>query len=371
MFRGLRHTLFLMLQLGALLSGAVALAIQPDAWPAILICVVGSILASILCERYARRYLRSTLGRLRRLTDDIGRGQPAPAMPVQPGDDFYKLVAAIQQVAARLAEARRAERRLNEELRRRERLAFLGELAATVAHEVNNPLDGLQSAARILRRSLDDPRRAQHMLDLIDSGLARIDLIVRRLLTLAREHVIRPIETPLADVVRRAVDSVADKFAVRGAAVRLDFTAADSRASADPQLLEQVFVNLLLNSLDSVGADGRVEIRIARGPRSDTGGATWQVDVSDNGCGIPADVLPHIFEPFFTTKSDGKGTGLGLPIAQRIVDAHRGQLAVESQPGAGTTFRVILPASNATATEQPLPGNSAPEPTSLETAAPR
>lgn len=359
MFRGLRHTLFLMLQLGALLSGAVALAIQPGAWPAILICVAGSIVASILCERFARRYLRSTLGRLRRLTDDAGRGRPAPAMAVQPGDDFYKLVAAIQQVAARLAEARRAERRLNEELRRRERLAFLGELAATVAHEVNNPLDGLQSAARILRRSMDDPRRARQMLDLIDSGLVRIDLIVRRLLTLAREHVIRPVETPLAGVIQRAVESVADKFAVRGATVRVEPVAADCRASADPQLLEQVFVNLLLNALDSLGAGGRVEIRIAPGPTAESGGASWQIDVSDDGCGIAADALPHIFEPFFTTKSDGKGTGLGLPIAQRIVDAHRGRIAVEPRPGGGTTFRVILPAAGQTAPGEQRAGGPA------------
>ncbi|MGD8454384.1 MAG: ATP-binding protein [Phycisphaerae bacterium] len=349
MFRGFRHTLFLLLQLGIVLSAAVAWLVQPSAWQAIAICTAGGMVVVWICERLARRWLRATVGRLRRVADDISHGRPAPTLATQPGDDLYKLAGAINLLAARLEEATAEEKRLQEQLRRTERLAFLGELAATVAHEINNPLDGIQSCARILRRSLDDPPRAAQMLDLIDSGLGRIDLIVRRLLTLARQHVIRPVETRVADVLESALTAAANRIEMRGIRVVRQFEAGPDRVLADPQLLEQVFVNLFLNAADSMEADGELSITLRRvsGAVEDLAegqGPVLVVEVRDTGAGIPADVLPHIFEPFYTTKMGGKGTGLGLPIAARIVDAHRGAIDVESESGRGTVFTVRLPA---------------------------
>jgi len=355
MLRGFRHTLFLLLQVGVVISGGIALLVQPTAWRAIAICAVGSLVASLICERIARHYLGRTLGRMRRVADDIGRGRPTVAMETHPGDDFYKLVNAINLVATRLAEANLEEKRLHEELRRRERLAFLGELAATVAHEVNNPLDGVQNCSRILRRSLDDEQRAGQMLDLIDNGLARIDLIVRRLLTLAREHVIRPAEARIGHIVESACAAVADRIEGRGVRIDRVFETADDRASVDPQLLEQVFVNLMLNAADSMPNGGELSVRVRRESptpspdRSADNVNTLCVDIADTGGGIPPDVLPHIFEPFYTTKKGGKGTGLGLPIAARIVDAHQGSIQVTPREASGTVFTVRLPALPAAA----------------------
>jgi signal transduction histidine kinase len=350
MLRGFRHTLFLLLQVGVVISGGIALAVWPDAWRAIAVCLVGALLASMICERIASRYLRRTLGRLRRVADDLGRGRRPSAIPAQPGDDFYKLVNAINLVATRLAEASQEEQRLQDELRRRERLAFLGELAATVAHEVNNPLDGIQNCSRILRRSLDNPDRAAQMLDLIDSGLGRIDLIVRRLLTLAREHVIRPTDARLSDVVEAAVAASGTKFEDRGIRICQHYGDSDDRASVDSQLLEQVFVNLMLNAVDSMPQGGELTITVRRDP----GGLKLdkypedrdaiRVEVADQGSGIAPDVLPHIFEPFYTTKARGRGTGLGLAIAARIVDAHEGTVSVRPREGGGTVFVVRIPA---------------------------
>lgn len=348
MLRGFRHTLFLLLQLGIVLSAAVAWLVQPAAGRAIIICMAGGMLVVWICERLARRWLRATLGRLRRVADDISRGRPAAPLAVQPGDDLYKLISAFNALATRLEESTREELRLQEQLRRAERLALLGELAASVAHEVNNPLDGIQSCARILRRSADDPARARQMLDLIDSGLARIDLIVRRLLTLAREHVIRPVETRVCAVLEAALTATAGKLDLAQVEVVRDFQTADDRVSADPQLLEQVFVNLLLNALDSLPPGGRVTLTLRRASSPeppDHAAPDVLVEVADTGAGISPEALPHIFEPFFTTKSGGKGTGLGLPIAARIVDAHGGAIDVDSEPGAGATFRVRLPAA--------------------------
>lgn len=351
MLREFRHTLFLLLQIGVVLSGAIGLLLQPDAWMAVGVTVAGSILAAYLCERYARDYLHKTLGRLRRAAEDIGRGRNAELIEAQYGDDFYKLVNSINLVALRLADASREERRLHDELRRRERLAFLGELAASVAHEVNNPLDGLQNAARILRRSQDDPARATQMLDLIDSGLERIELIVRRLLTLARENVIRPVATDVVEVVESAVTIVANKLETRGVTVRREFEATATTVLADAHLLEQVFVNLYLNAIDSMEPNGgEITLRIRRERAAQVGDAgpldLICVDVADTGGGIAPDVLPHIFEPFFTTKGGGRGTGLGLAVASRIIDAHRGSVDVAPRDGGGTIFTVRLPAAS-------------------------
>jgi two-component system NtrC family sensor kinase len=355
MLRGFRHTLFLLLQVGVVVSGGIAVALWPEAWRAIGICMIGALIASLACERMARRYLRRTLGRLRRVADDIGRGRQPTALEAQPGDDFYKLVNAINLVATRLAEASQEEQRLQEELRRRERLAFLGELAATVAHEINNPLDGIQNCARILRRSLKDPQRAGQMLDLIDNGLERIDLIVRRLLTLAREHVIRPVEARIRDVVEDALQASAAKLEGRNISLRREYEADDDHASVDPQLLQQVFVNVMFNAVDSMPEGGELTIAIRREPVGlrlvkEVGGDCDAicVDIADTGSGITPDVLPHIFEPFYTTKKGGRGTGLGLAVAARIVDAHSGTMAVTPREGGGTVFSIRIPSRRRT-----------------------
>ncbi len=354
MFRRFRHKLLVLLQAGILLSGAAALAAQPSAWRAILICVLGSSLVAHVIGQVTRRYLGATLGRLRRVADDVGRGRPVATLDVRPGDDMYKLNAAINLLATRLTEASHEERRLHEELRRRERLALLGELAATVAHEVNNPLDGIQNCSRILRRSLDDPQRGPEMLDLIDSGLERIELIVRRLLTLAREHVIRPTDTRIAAVVEGAIEVIGPRITDRGIRIIRHFEVDSASAMVDRPLLEGVFVNLMLNAADSMPEGGEIMLTVrragvepdhARGSQPPADSPELCVEVADTGTGIPPDVLPHIFEPFFTTKTGGKGTGLGLAVAARIVDAHGGSLSVAPRDGGGTVFTVRIPAA--------------------------
>ncbi len=354
MLRGFRHKLLLILHLGVLASAAAALALWPRAWPAVLVCAAGTIVTANWLGRLARRYLNASLGRLRRVADDISAGRPVTIAPLKPEQDLYRLNAAINTLAERLSEAARQQERLQNELRRRERLAFLGELAATVAHEVNNPLDGVQNCARILRRSLatadgrtpaeGDGARVLQMLDLIDSGLGRIELIVRRLLTLARESAIRPQPVRLARVLEGALEAARARLEAGGIRITFEARTADDAILADGPLLEQAFVNLMLNAADSMAGGGTLALTLRRESPADAAAALC-VDVADTGAGIPADVLPHIFEPFFTTKRDGKGTGLGLAIAARIVDAHSGAITVASRPGGGTIFSVRLPAA--------------------------
>jgi signal transduction histidine kinase len=354
MLRGFRHTLFLILQVGVLLSAAAAWLIWPEAWRPIVVCALGAVIASIVCERIARHYLRTSLGRLRRTAEEISRSNGASQIDVQPGEDFYKLVKAINHVAHRLAEASEHERALQQELRRRERLAFLGELAATVAHELNNPLDGLQNCVRILRRSGDNPQRAEQMLELIDNGLQRIDLIVRRLLTLARENVVRPTDARISTIVDAAIETVRAKCDSAGITIHRDGQAADPRVRVDELLLEHVFLNLLTNAVDSMPGGGEIHVRVGceAVPGSAGRSECIRVRIEDSGCGIPADAVPHIFEPFYTTKEGGRGTGLGLSIAARIVEAHHGMIHAEPRAGGGAVFTVRIPARDAQTTSR-------------------
>ncbi len=341
MLRGFRHTLFLVLQLGILASGALALALWPASWPALLVAVLGALGAAFVCERIARQYLRRTLGKLRRAADGIAHGNPNATLSAQPGDDLYKLVQAINTTAGRIAELSEDRARLEEQLRRQERLAFLGELAATVAHEVNNPLDGVQNCVRILRRSDDNPARAGQMLDLIDGGLDRIAMIVRRLLTLARTDTIRPEPVDLHAIVRGALRMQEQRLAGGGVRVACDFAGQTDAAYGDALLLEQVFVNLLANAADAMPEGGALDLSIRR---EDAYGSDWlRIDVADEGGGIPEQQLGQIFEPFYTTKQDGRGTGLGLPIAARIVQAHGGRIDVAPRETGGTVFTIRLP----------------------------
>jgi signal transduction histidine kinase len=348
MFRRFRHKLLWLLQAGILASGGLAMLLQPSAWRGVLLCMLGCMLAALVCGRVARQYLHASVGRLRRVADDIGRGRLPSTINVLPGDDMYKLTSAVNVLATRLADAAREEQRLHEELRRRERLAFLGELAASVAHEINNPLDGAQNCARILRRSQDNPQRAAQMLDLIDSGLARIEMIVRRLLTLSRDQAIRPADARLREVVAAALEMAGPKIEGRGVRVVQRVAAADDRACVDRPLLEQALVNLILNAADSMPSGGELALTIRDGTHSAVEPLrTLCLEVADTGSGISPDVLPHIFEPFFTTKTGGKGTGLGLAIASRIVDAHRGHITVAGREDGGTIFTICLPVTAA------------------------
>ncbi len=343
MFRRSRHKILLLLQTGIIASAVIAISVQPAAWLPVLIAAAGASATAWYCGRLVRRRLQATLGHLRRVAEDVSRGRMVELPATKPGDDAYKLTNAMHQLTTRLGEAIREEQRLQDELRRRERLAFLGELAASVAHEVNNPLDGVQNCARILRRSLDDPARREHMLGLIDGGLERIELIVRRLLTLAREHVVRPTPASLATILSSAIEVMQTKLDSGRVRCALERAVGDDITAADQPLLEGVFVNLLQNAIDSMPQGGQITMRIVRRSGGDSARDELAVEIADTGAGISADVLPHIFEPFFTTKTGGKGTGLGLALAARIVDAHGGAIDVASRPAGGTVFTVRLP----------------------------
>jgi two-component system NtrC family sensor kinase len=231
-------------------------------------------------------------------------------------------------------------RRLEAILTQSEKLAAIGQLAAGVAHEINNPLTAIIANAQILHRELPPNSDLQESVDLIARAGARATQVVRNLLDFARKEEYHLGVTDPNETIERALELVQHEILSRG--IRLEF-------NPDPNLppilasqdhLQSVWLNLLLNAIDSLDkTPAEVHITTLRI------GDEIHVKVADNGKGIPSDRLTRIFEPFYTTKAAGRGTGLGLSVSHRIVRQHGGRIGVESQVGVGSTFTVVLPTS--------------------------
>ncbi len=219
-----------------------------------------------------------------------------------------------------------------------EKLAAMGQWAASLAHEINNPLTAIIANAQLLRKEIPPEDDKHELVELIALAGERANQVVRNLLDLARkdEYLFGP--TDINQTIRKSLDFLQHELAAR--AINLIYEPAESLplVNASPDHLQGVWLNLLTNAMDST-EDLPGEIRISTALKAND----VQVVIEDNGRGIPAERLERIFEPFFTTKAPGRGTGLGLAVCDRIIKQHGGRILVESQPGLGTRFTVILP----------------------------
>lgn len=239
---------------------------------------------------------------------------------------------------------------LEERERLRDRLAALGEMAAAIAHEVKNPLAGIQVMAGVLKRHLPDVADAQMILNDIITEAKMANIIVLDVLEFVRPINLQVERVSLLEVVRDAIgcsESQADRGDVD---VTVRFDPGLPPVQGDYTQLRQLFTNLLTNAFEALGGRGRVDIAGVYAPADEDHSASGEppefsgyvvIDLKDTGPGIAADVTEQIFSPFFTTKPSG--SGLGLAIVRKIIDAHDGRIDVESTPGAGTRFRITLP----------------------------
>lgn len=242
------------------------------------------------------------------------------------------------QQAIVLEEDRTERIRLEASLAQSEKLAAVGQLAAGVAHEINNPLTAVIANAQLLQRSLPPDSDLQESVDLIVIAGGRAAQVVRNLLDFARKEQYRLEPTDINETIRKALSLVQHEILSRS--ITLTFTPEEGfpRILASGDHLQGVWLNLLLNALDAFeGKPGEITITTHR---QDDG---IQVVFDDDGKGISPEFLPRIFEPFFTTKSPGRGTGLGLSVCHQIIKQHGGTILVDSKPGKGTTFTVVLP----------------------------
>jgi PAS domain S-box-containing protein len=235
--------------------------------------------------------------------------------------------------------------RMQAELQRAAQVSLVGELAAGLAHEVKNPLAGIQGAVDILirRRDKNDPER--EALEGIRHEVERIDGTVRALLDRARPRALETVQSSLAELTLKAVTvarSQAISARARGRKIQVEFQppAEEILLELDAPQIEDAVLNLMINAIEAIEEEGRITVKI-RQQESEDAGDEAIIEVSDTGRGISEEDLGNIFNPFFT-KTKG-GTGLGLPAVRRIARAHGGRVEATSRPGEGSTFTIHLP----------------------------
>ena len=228
--------------------------------------------------------------------------------------------------------------RLEEQLRRTERVAELGTVASGMAHEIGTPMNVILGRAEyLLERVAEEP--VKKGLQTIVAQVERITRVMNQLLSFARRKPPKPGPLQLQDVVESCLEMFQERLSNHRVQVDMEVDPGLPNVQADSDQMSQVIINLIMNALHAMPDGGR--LRLALAPNKDA----VRLTVADTGHGIPPHVLSRIFDPFFTTKEFGKGTGLGLTVVKGIIEEHHGSIHVESEPGKGTTFSIILPRS--------------------------
>ncbi len=235
-------------------------------------------------------------------------------------------------------------KRMEQQLIFSEKMAAIGELAAGVAHEINNPLDGLLNCILRIKRNPNNVVQTQEYLDLMEEAIRRIEATIGKLLDFSRPHELTLTSINLNDVVNETIGLIDYGASEKGIKINTDFHHHIALIHGDKHLLEQVILNLSLNAITAMPDGGTLQFEtdeIILDPL--LGQPSVNVKVIDTGIGISKDVQDRIFDPFYTTQITAKGTGLGLSVSDRIVRQHHGMIEVESEEGKGSTFTVKLP----------------------------
>ena len=311
---------------------------------------------------FVRHTLHGPLSELMKGTEHLGAGQLGYQIKLNSSqDELTEVAKSFNTMSRQLQEARneinawahtledRVEQKTreltgaHEEMSRVERMASIGKLAAVVAHEINNPLAGILTYAKLLKkRAAKEPSvNAENveMLDLIESESRRCGEIVRNLMTFGRPSSMNYEPADLNSVIDRCVRLVQHQLDLKNIELHLNLAKDLVSVRCDPGQIEQVLLALVMNAIDALPNGGTLTLATHKAPK----GTDVQVEVRDDGVGMPPEILKNMFEPFFTTKERGRGLGLGLAISRQIVERHQGKIEVKSEPGKGTLFTITLP----------------------------
>lgn len=248
---------------------------------------------------------------------------------------FFALLLIVRK-AERIIESRTIEQhKLVEQLNLAERLAALGEMVAGVAHEIKNPLGIIQSTAEFLNNMPDVDENHKKLSNVITEESIRLNRIVTEFLDFARPHELNLHDFNLNEIIQKNIDFLKPEIDKKDIAVETNIDSQGFQITADQDLLHRVFMNLILNAMQAIPGEGKININVAE----EKGG--YRIDIMDSGCGISDENLNKIFNPFFTTKE--KGSGLGLPIVRKIIEGHGGTIDIGSEEGAGTKVSLHLP----------------------------
>jgi two-component system NtrC family sensor kinase len=321
---------------------------------------------AVLCVAFVQHMVGEPLKALNESTKRLGSGELGYQIQLKASGELRDVANSFNTMSRQLEGARREinawthtlEHRVEEksselrgaqeEMLRVERMASIGKLAAVVAHEINNPLAGILTYSKLLKKRLS--REAQpdveniSMLDLMESESRRCGDIVKNLMTFARPTSMNREPADLNSIIDRCIRLVQHQLELKNIELHRRLDEHLPLVRCDHGQIEQVVLALVMNAIDAMPNGGN--LTLSSRAAGDSGQV--QMAVVDDGVGMPPDVVANMFEPFFTTKEHGRGLGLGLAISRNIVDRHGGQIDVTSEPGHGTAFTITLPLQSKT-----------------------
>jgi two-component system NtrC family sensor kinase len=318
----------------------------------VALAIIGSTSLLFLYQTVHRPVKRLTRG-----TEEISSGNLDFRIPIVSKDEIGQLAQSFnamtvslkreeeenrrwsRELEIRIREKTTELRRIHDQILQIEKMASLGKLSATVAHELNNPLEGILTYAKLMAKRLrkspeqsDTSRQMLEELDLIIHETMRCGTIVKNLLLFSRKQVGDFGVAPVKTIVDRAAQLVQHHFQISNVRFASRCETEPAILLCDENQIQQALVALFVNAVEAMPDGGTLTVEVRRA------GGELVIEVSDTGMGIAEEDVAHIFEPFFTTKKDGKGVGLGLSVVYGIVERHGGKITVRSAPGLGTTF---------------------------------
>jgi two-component system, NtrC family, sensor kinase len=333
-------------------------------WRMLAYTVFALLDISLLTWLFVWRLVGQPLKHLKNGTKELADGNLGYQLEVDSSDEVGELADSFNRMSLQLRSANeeivawaktledrvdqktRELKRAHEHVLHVEKMATIGKMAAVVAHEINNPLSGILTYARLLKKWIqrgeaESTKRqdSEQCLDLIADESRRCGDLVKNLLTFSRTAPINVQTTDLNAVVDRSVRLIAHQLELNGVELHSSLAAGLPSTQCDPGQIEQVLLALIINAIDAMPRGGNLWVST----NLHKNGSEITIRIKDDGSGISPEILSRIFEPFLTTKEAGKGVGLGLAVSWNIIEAHRGRIEVQSEVGKGTTFTVSLP----------------------------
>ena len=340
-----------------------------SSWMMLAVVVLALIVIACLSGLFIVKLVDAPIKRLQAGTQQLGFGNLGFQIDVKSQDELGELAQSFNQMSLqlrsanaeivtwakhledRVAEKTKELNRAHEHVLHVEKMATIGKMAAVMAHEINNPLAGILTYSKLVRKWIDRDQlttaekklEASQCLDLVATESRRCGDLVKNLLVFSRTAPLNKQSIDVREVVDRAVRLIQHQLDLAGIQLQLDLPAELPQIQCDPSQIEQVLLALIMNAIDALPRGGNLWIST----RLDPEGYHYRITVRDDGTGIPPEILAKVFEPFLTTKETGKGVGLGLAVSSSIIERHGGRIEVQSKLGEGTVFTIVLPIEGA------------------------
>jgi two-component system NtrC family sensor kinase len=340
-------------------------AVEKSSMEYYLLAIVTTLLLASFLILFTRREIKNPLNRLIKASISVANGDKSTRVEIKPNqlDDMRMVSVAFNDMLDNLQTATtelenwsqqleyKVQKKSEElgtaqsELIHIERLASLGKLSSSVAHEINNPLSGILVYTKLVHKLLSNPDLTEAKkeimlkhLKMIEAETKRCGDIVRGLLDFSKKDQEDFEPKHLHEILHETYNLMSHPVKIANISFVTDFTAKSDLIYCSPNQIKQACVAMLVNSTEAVTENGEIVVKTSN-PDQDT----IRLEICDNGIGISAEDIPHIFEPFFSTKQQARGIGLGLPIVHGIIQTHKGKIQVKLEPGHGTTISIVLP----------------------------